>query len=560
MGVHIIKQKRFEDIYRQGVQYGGFDASEQHSIGVSLPVWEETLTRNAGNPVITDADVAGSTFVADPHLIVIEDTLYCFLEAHVGANGEIWMAESTDGTTWTNFQKVSDAAIHFSHPQAMVYNNRIYVFYNNNLDNGHIYYRSSPITGFPVWSAEAEALDVAVAGWTRCIEFAIFEHNGLWYLFGVASDESANSDQRLMGMYATHFTVDWNTDGVTMRTPLLDIQNTPWVNQIVEVTPLIVGDRLYLTFGARRTSDSVRGIGVLAITELSPDKFSATWLADDLTLPPTGAGWETNGIHRLSAVPYKENWVVAFDGLNGAVYEIGFATMPLKGTATDSLPSGVPGATVERPNYKSLVALIHSSKFFQIPTNAGWTAAVTGSGATTQAVARNQLETGVTASSTARLYVVLSGFAQGGDNYDKINWDKPFTLIFTYGRYNSDAQAVARVQLKTVNTEGALGAMGIGLRVDNLALVGESYGTGLGTVALVSLTSSRDKEIMIQHDPSVPEIRWYVDGLLIGRQTDPNNIPSGMATSILVHSIINGVAGGVNAVSNLWYPIAIQGK
>ncbi len=200
--------------------------------------------------------------------------------------------------------------------------------------------------------------------------------------------------------------------------------------------------------------------------------------------------------------------------------------------------------------------LLSNANLLHIETATGWAASNLLSGGSSPAISRNYVNTGVVASSRGMLYIP-EFLAMSGTDYAYMSWDKKLYLIFGYSRQNSDAQVVARVQLKDVNTEGALAAKGIGIRADNYALVGESYGVALGAVDLATaLTSRRPYLIIILHDPSVPKIEWYVNGVLKGTQSTANNIPSGNAGDIgrLVHSIINGVTGTVDAYSLLFQP------
>lgn len=200
-----------------------------------------------------------------------------------------------------------------------------------------------------------------------------------------------------------------------------------------------------------------------------------------------------------------------------------------------------------------------------IPTNAGWTASNLNGGSIEKFVAMQLCQTFVTANARALLWARFHGFNVGG-NPDLTNWDRKLYYSFGYCRYGgSDAQVVARVQIKTVNTEGALGAKGIGIRVENFDIYGESYGTALGSVNLgLTLVATRMYHILIVLDPDTREIQWWIDsgsGLtLLGTQTTAANIPTALSTgSYLVHSIVNGATGGVNCSSKMYRPKVWQG-
>jgi len=207
--------------------------------------------------------------------------------------------------------------------------------------------------------------------------------------------------------------------------------------------------------------------------------------------------------------------------------------------------------------------LLKGGNVFHIPTNAGWSEGVTGSGTSAQNPHYLSVNTGVTASSTARRYIdYFAGFNLVDTNWLRLNWDKKLYLVFNYRRGGSDSEAIARVQIKETAGEGALSAKGIGIRMDNLALVGESYGTALGSLDLgTALTDGVICQLAIIHYPA-SKIEWYVNGVLKGIQSTIANIPSGIggATASLVVSIKNGATGGVNAATQFFLPKIWQAR
>jgi len=197
---------------------------------------------------------------------------------------------------------------------------------------------------------------------------------------------------------------------------------------------------------------------------------------------------------------------------------------------------------------EALATLLKGGNVFHIPVNAGWTQSNAGSGSVTFHPVHMDLDTSTTANSRALAYGRLYALGLDPVAFDYANWDKKLYLIFGIARGNSDAEAVFRIQIKYPWTEGALTATGIGIRVDNLAIFGESYGTALASIDLgVTMTGGKGYQIAIIHYPGV-SIRWFVNGVLKGTQSTAANIPSGTLSSPgMVASIINGVTGGVNA-------------
>ena len=168
---------------------------------------------------------------------------------------------------------------------------------------------------------------------------------------------------------------------------------------------------------------------------------------------------------------------------------------------------------------------------------------------------RNLVEITDTNAGSAFARAAAMAFNIGG-NYGRINFDKEFYLIFNYAIYKSEADLVRRVQVwdssSTVCKD--LDAPGLGLRVENLAIVGESYGTARGTVSLGNMVEISDphyelRQVVIRLEPDTPKAEFYLDGSLAGSITNTAHIPSGEASGgcYLNHSITRPGTGGAVA-------------
>jgi hypothetical protein len=190
--------------------------------------------------------------------------------------------------------------------------------------------------------------------------------------------------------------------------------------------------------------------------------------------------------------------------------------------------------------------LLRKYKVLRIPTNTSWGTNNAGSGAVTQAPFYIQVQTGTTALSRGLASTQVHGLNPGNAAWYMIDWTKRLELHMNIERTNSDAQCVARIQLKESNAEGALAQRGIGIEIDNYAMVGEGYGTSRGTVSLGNLTDGMPKRIKIVKTSS--ELRFWVNDVLTGTLTG-DSVPNTLATTFtyLVISIVNGSTGGVNA-------------
>ncbi len=192
--------------------------------------------------------------------------------------------------------------------------------------------------------------------------------------------------------------------------------------------------------------------------------------------------------------------------------------------------------------FDSLRALLLNTRILWVPTNATWTAAVTGSGTTAQTPTVIAVATGATGSSTARVYTGVffhAYLAAGG-----INFSKRVLLALTINRTLSDTEAVARVQLKAASTEGVLGAGGVGLQISDLTVVGEGYGSARDvTATIATLTTAVPTDIVIVCDQPNSKIDFYVNQVLAASITAAANIPSGNIAALLISSIIRGATG-----------------
>lgn len=190
------------------------------------------------------------------------------------------------------------------------------------------------------------------------------------------------------------------------------------------------------------------------------------------------------------------------------------------------------------------------------PLGAAWTAAVTGSGATNVYPAYVQANTGTTTGSTSRLYV--PNILLQGTNFP-VDFSKRLLWSFVLSRVTSDSALIARVQLKVATTEGALAAAGLGVRMANLTLTGESYGSaGAFTATIQTMLTTVAYHILVDHEPAVPRTRWYVNGVLQATQSTAANMPSAsLENTALLMSILNG-AGTANGVVQISAPQIFQ--
>jgi len=180
-----------------------------------------------------------------------------------------------------------------------------------------------------------------------------------------------------------------------------------------------------------------------------------------------------------------------------------------------------------------IINLVTEAGFVQIPTAAGWSESVANGGTVTQQPTRMLVQSSATANGRAMAIAFMFGF-QPGALFNIWNWDKKTILKFDLTAANTVALSDRYFQFFTEATFdwGDMDNKGMGVYSDNLTLYGESYGTERGVVDLNhTLTHYFGDRIVIVHDPTVPSIKWYINGSLAGTQSTAAKIPSGVAST-----------------------------
>lgn len=192
-------------------------------------------------------------------------------------------------------------------------------------------------------------------------------------------------------------------------------------------------------------------------------------------------------------------------------------------------------------NFSAISRSMCRSVRLMVPTS-GMTEVKTGSASGTQSAAYMGVATGATAESVGIMYYLLIGWAGVGGAATKPNLAKRTTIRFVIYPTYSVANAVRYWHIKEANTHGDLAAIGLGLKLVNLTLYGESYGSERGAVELMTLESVKEYPITIEHDPVGGSIKWYVGGVLKGEQSTPAAIPNASFSTAgrFVLSITNG--------------------
>jgi peptidoglycan/xylan/chitin deacetylase (PgdA/CDA1 family) len=208
----------------------------------------------------------------------------------------------------------------------------------------------------------------------------------------------------------------------------------------------------------------------------------------------------------------------------------------------------LPRRTSGRADKNYLRPAIVPARKRQIQTT-NWTAlSRIGSAVETAAPLWQRVRTGVTANSSGGMSTEMIGF---GGASGKMDWDRNFYLEVTLCRKTANTEAVARLQIKNGVAVAALAEAGVGLEINNYALVGESYGTSRDTVALGNLSDDVQARIGV-HFRAAKSVDFYVNDILTGSISTAGKIPTGAATATnIIHTHANGATGGADAYNYL---------
>lgn len=241
-------------------------------------------------------------------------------------------------------------------------------------------------------------------------------------------------------------------------------------------------------------------------------------------------------------------WYIGANVLDTTIQGLAVDDLTFDRIRDTGINTRVNGKTV--PEY-----LVQKGRAVRVLSNTGFTQSVSGTATTQQLPPYAQLRTGATAGSVARLFTTdqICGLAQ--NQLFNVDFGRVFRIKFILTRIGAGASAIGRFQFKTVQTDGALAAKGLGLQLTNYTLFGESYGSADATVNLgVTMNDAEAYQIEIVNYPGL-RVEWWVNGVLKGIQTTLANIPSTVVACYL-HASLNNVAA--NDTQMLWSEVNIS--
>jgi hypothetical protein len=255
------------------------------------------------NPVITPKDVTDidASVVAHPFLIRADSKFYMFFTAKNGKTdrGEIGLAESDDGFSWTYRQIVLTAPYHLAYPFVFESQGQYYMIPEGVDDRSVRLYRA---TEFPTkWTLEKVLLQGEAL-----ISASVISFQDRWWMFvGLQGNET------LRLYYATDLPGPWTEHP---RSPIVEkdknIARPGGRPVVIDGTLYRMGQDCYPTYGLQ--------VSAFKVTNLSTTEYEETMI-DSPIVKATSIGWSAEGMHHVDAFPVRENsWIAAVDGVQTA--------------------------------------------------------------------------------------------------------------------------------------------------------------------------------------------------------------------------------------------------
>ncbi len=279
-------------------------AGDIWSVGIyDLEIQNRSLRLHArpGNPVLTAADVTDmpARFVADPFLIRDRDTFYLFFEALGVDRGVIGLATSDDGLCWRYERVVLEEPFHLSYPNVFKWRDNYYLVPESVAVKSVRLYKA---THFP---DEWQLVKTIITD-RELVDSTVLIHQGLLWLFASSID-----NQDLYLFYADRPEGPWHEH---IGSPIISGNGRdarPAGNIMDTGERLIRFSQDSQEYG-EKYGKAVRGFEIITLTR---EEYRERPLEDNPVLKGSGTGWNSMGMHQLSAWPVSRGrWIAAADG------------------------------------------------------------------------------------------------------------------------------------------------------------------------------------------------------------------------------------------------------
>ena len=264
------------------------------------------------NPVLTAEDVSDidAAFVADPFMVQAKHKWFMFFEVlnNKTKQGDIGLAESTDGIRWNYKQIVLDEPFHLSYPYVFKWNNEYYMIPESSEVNSIRLYKS---IDFPVkWSFVATLLKG-----NRFVDPSILRTDNKWWMFTCPKSKSDTlllySADELLGPWTEHPQSPIVKGNANIARP---------GGRVIMFNKRII----------RYTQDCYPVYGSLLrafeITKLTPENYKEKIVNGNPILKGSGSGWNASVMHHIDPHQISDDkWIACVDGAQKKIIFFGFS-------------------------------------------------------------------------------------------------------------------------------------------------------------------------------------------------------------------------------------------
>ncbi len=180
-----------------------------------------------------------------------------------------------------------------------------------------------------------------------------------------------------------------------------------------------------------------------------------------------------------------------------------------------------------------LSQILPSGHWKEVPVNAGWSTAGGSDGVVTQTPFVLKTNVVGTVGGTAIAYTPVALIGQMSTlNMEVTPFNNILAVEFLCYAQPNDANAVRYWQLGPGTSHGNLSGQGWGIKVANLTVTAQSYGSTLGEAAFAdAMVTSKANRITILHDTERGVVEWFMNGKRQASQGTAACIPSGASTA-----------------------------
>jgi hypothetical protein len=255
------------------------------------------------NPVLTAKDVtdAPAAGVADPFMVRANHHWYMFFEVvnKSTERGEIGLAVSENGVSWSYQQIVLAEPFHLSYPYVFEWLGDYYMI-PERFESGSIgLYKAS---SFPTrWSCTGTLLQGPYF-----VDNSIIRHDDKWWLFTETNPDVRRDTLRLF--HADHLLGPWQEH---IHSPI--INGDP--GRARPGGRMVVLDDVVIRYAQNCQSRYGTDVRAFAITDLTTTAYREQEVDQSPVLMPSGTGWNACGMHHIDPHQLGDGrWIACVDG------------------------------------------------------------------------------------------------------------------------------------------------------------------------------------------------------------------------------------------------------